>query len=213
MTPKKIQDALASLSTRRPLFHSEADFQHALAWEIQSRHARTSIRLEKQVGTNKDPMHLDLLVCNGQKELAIEVKYKTRALTATHAGEKFALRNQSAQDIGRYDFIKDISRLEKYVGTRASAAGCAIFLTNDWSYWMPPKKADPVDLDFRFDAGQVKKGTLRWGHLASRGTTHNRELPIRLNGKYPIDWSDYSELDSTGAERFRYVAIWVSNAA
>jgi hypothetical protein len=30
----------------RPLFHSEADFQHALAWRLQEQHRQISIRLE-----------------------------------------------------------------------------------------------------------------------------------------------------------------------
>ena len=35
-----------------------------------------------------------------------------RDLTTTIEGELFALPNQSAQDVRRYDFIKDVARLE-----------------------------------------------------------------------------------------------------
>ena len=29
-----VSDALEALAEQRPIFHSEADFQHAIAWEI-----------------------------------------------------------------------------------------------------------------------------------------------------------------------------------
>ena len=98
---------LAKLAKRRPVFHSEADFQHALAWELQLADPTSQIFLEKQVAVDGPRVHLDLLVRGTGHELAIELKYKTRAVKWTHADEVFSLRNQSAQDIGRHDFIKD----------------------------------------------------------------------------------------------------------
>ncbi len=41
-----IHGALGRLSAVRPIFHSEADFQHALAWTIQLQHPDATIRLE-----------------------------------------------------------------------------------------------------------------------------------------------------------------------
>jgi hypothetical protein len=41
-----IHAAMANLAAPRPLFHSAADFQHALAWRLQQQHPRISIRLE-----------------------------------------------------------------------------------------------------------------------------------------------------------------------
>lgn len=40
-----VQAVMQSLSVKRPIFHSEADFQHALAWELQSEFPKASIRL------------------------------------------------------------------------------------------------------------------------------------------------------------------------
>jgi hypothetical protein len=37
---------LGALALKRPIFHSEADFQHAVAWEIHSRRPELSVRLE-----------------------------------------------------------------------------------------------------------------------------------------------------------------------
>ena len=40
---------MRELAQRRPIFHSEADFQHALAWEIHALHTDCQIRLERPV--------------------------------------------------------------------------------------------------------------------------------------------------------------------
>lgn len=44
MTPTDLHTALA---TRRPLFHSEADFQHELARELRARGLGRGVRLER----------------------------------------------------------------------------------------------------------------------------------------------------------------------
>ena len=36
---------MAALARMRPLFHSEADFQHAFAWQLRSAHPDARIRL------------------------------------------------------------------------------------------------------------------------------------------------------------------------
>ena len=50
---------MAALARVRPLFHSEADFQHALAWLIHQRHSDARIRLEYRV-FGLEPVYLDL---------------------------------------------------------------------------------------------------------------------------------------------------------
>ena len=41
-----IDGLMAKLSKRRQIFHSEADFQHALAWEIHLANPDCQVRLE-----------------------------------------------------------------------------------------------------------------------------------------------------------------------
>lgn len=38
MTAAMVEASLGRLAARRPVFHSEADFQHALAWQLQLDH-------------------------------------------------------------------------------------------------------------------------------------------------------------------------------
>jgi len=44
-----IEKVLVSLSRDRPVFHSEKDFQFALAWKIHEMYPRAQVRLEKSV--------------------------------------------------------------------------------------------------------------------------------------------------------------------
>ena len=43
-----IKKLMVELSKERRLFHSEADFQHALAYLIHQKYPNTQIRLEKK---------------------------------------------------------------------------------------------------------------------------------------------------------------------
>jgi hypothetical protein len=137
----------------------------------------------------------------------VELKYKTRALTVTITGEEFRLADQSAQDIGRYDFIKDIQRLERLLLSRPGTAGYAILLTNDSAYWTHRRDANPVDAAFRLDPGRKLAGTLTWDPRASAGTTRSREKPLTLNGAYTVAWHDYSQISSARYGVFKYLTI------
>jgi len=139
------------------------------------------------------------------------LKYKSRAAKIVHAEEVYSLRNQSAQDIGWHDFLRDIQRLEKYVHTHQRSEGYAILLTNDRTYWTESKKSDSVDSEFRINEGRLLEGGATWGVKASAGTKHNREAPIALHGKYKLRWFDYSTFGTGLALQFRYLLLRVSN--
>ncbi len=103
-----IPAVLAALTEQRPIFHSEADFQHTLAWEVHRRLPQASVRLERPVKLSRvdKPLHVDIWIEHDGDILVIELKYKTRALQTLESGERFALQNHGAQDLGRYDFIR-----------------------------------------------------------------------------------------------------------
>ncbi len=195
---------LNNLASQRPIFHSEADFQHALAWEIQKHLPDAAIRLEYPISNQDSRMHLDIYITQPNRFLAVELKYKTRKLAVQIGSEKFTLKNQSAQDIGRYDFIKDINRLEQILKADQKGIGYAILLTNDSSYWKAPRNEQTVDVDFRLHNQRTLNGTLRW-QGASAGTMHGRESAIALEGHYQLQWRDYSTIDSKNYGRLRYL--------
>ncbi len=202
-----IEKTLTILASQRPVFHSEADFQHAFAWEIHRQLSNASIRLEFPLQLNSKSIHLDIWAAQNDRRLAIELKYKTRALSVRMSSEQFALNNQSAQDSGRYDFVKDVQRLEQITTNQTNTVGYAILLTNDSAYWTPSRDSRPVDSDFRIEEGRTLHGELQWGVGASEGTKHNREEALVLREKYAITWADYSQPSAESYGKFRYTVV------
>ncbi len=212
LTVGGLRELLATLSSHRLVFHSERDFQHALAWQVHLHHPDGAIRLETRPLPGR-PVFLDLAVTLAGRRAAIELKYLVRALTTTVNGEQFKLRDQSAQDLGRYDIVKDIARLEELVAARAADIGYAVVLSNDPLYWQPSKKPSPADAAFRLDEGRTLTGLLAWGVSAGAGTMRGREAAISLAGRYRLAWSDYSDLGVGPARRFRYLLLEVTTPA
>lgn len=165
-----------------------------------------SIRLEQQVAAQGSRVRLDLLVKYQAKHIAVELKYKTKKASIFCNDEQFLLRIQSAQDLGRYDFLKDVSRIERYVSARVGAEGYVILVTNDQAYWQESKKAQSVDSAFRIYEGRIINGALAWDAGASGGTMRSREAAIQINGSYCLSWYDYSLVDQG---LFRYVLVHV----
>lgn len=211
LSTPQITAILAALAVRRPIFHSEADFQHAIAWELHLADTTAAIRLEKQVSASGARVHLDLLVRGTGYDLAIELKYKTRAVRHEHGGETFALRDQAAQDLGRHDFVKDVRRLENYTADNPGSVGYAILLTNDRTYWTETRKLAAVDSQFRIHEGRSLRGSAKWASDAGAGTTRKRDVTIELAGSYHLSWCDYSSVGPSQVEQFRYLAVRVPN--
>lgn len=200
---------LKALAFQRPLFHSEADFQHALAWTIQTHSPTATIRLERPFLVEQKSIYADIWIIDERKVLVLELKYKTRSLATTYADEPFILRNHSAHDLGRYDFVKDIQRLETIVTSLPDAVGYAVFLTNDGNYWLPARSPHSIDSDFRLFEGRVLQGTLQWGAQASVGTMRGREEPLTLRGSYLVRWNPYSRVGATTAGQFHCTIVRV----
>ncbi len=205
-----LSSSLEKLSQSRPVFHIEADFQHALAWQIQTDFPQLDIRFEYKPQNISDRMFVDLWIKDESgNNFAIELKYKTRKFEETVHDEKFKLMDQSAQDLGRYDYLKDVERLEKIVSNHKNTIGFAIILTNDSGYWNTPQSNDTVDADFRIYNGKKIHGTLQWAEHASPGTTSGRTRPLEISGDYQMDWQDYTQIGLTNKGKLRYLKIKV----
>ena len=202
-----VNKLMSGLARDRPVFHSEADFQHALAWRIHERWPNERVRLEYKPFPD-EKMYLDLWL--PKMGVALELKYTTQELNIEHEGETFALRSHSAQDVRRYDFLKDIQRLErleKLSKRRAPQVGFAILLTNDCAYWKPPRRRHPNDEAFRLHKGQKKEGKMAWSKQAGSGTTIGRRAPICLKGSYSLKWKHYATMREGKYREFRYLAV------
>ncbi len=204
---RDIDRLMASLAATRKVFHSEADFQHALAWHIHQAMPESQVRLEVDVlQVEHRRRFLDIwLPVEG---IAIELKYKTRGLVVEQGGESFLLRDQAAQDQGRYDFLQDIQRLE-FMRSKLEQckAGYAVLLTNDSAYWKVPTRTSTVDADFRLHDGRAVSGVLAWANSAKPGTVRGRESPIEIHGSYRLRWQEYSNFPERSYGSFRYLPV------
>ena len=203
-----MENTLRLLALDRPIFYSEADFQHALAWKIRELYPETKVRLETPSGNFDKRERIDIVVTNGAHKFALELKYKKRAIQVVANHERFSLTNDGAQDIARYDFFKDVVRLERYVAAEQSTTGYALFLTNDELYWKESARGSNSAAFFMHEGRMLDNSSpLAWHERTGEGTMKGRteSLNPRINVK--IQWKDYSELPEARAGRFRYVLL------
>jgi hypothetical protein len=207
MKSNDLIEALKVLAAQRPVFHSEADFQHALAWLLHERHPAANVRLEYRPARLKRKAYIDIWIEAEGAIYAIELKYKTRGLRVTVGGEPFDLLNQSAQDQARYDFCRDINRLETLAKYYPGLTGFALLLTNDPNYWRPGGRESNIDMAFRLHEGAVLEGTLDWASHASSGSKSGRINPISLSHKYVMKWTPYSTNGDLCNSEFRMTMV------
>ena len=190
-----ITKALQALFSENRIFCSEADFQFALAWKIKELNPAADIRLEYIPWLFDKNMHIDIVVFIDGQMIPVELKYKTKGFIGTVGKESVYLKDQSAQDLGRYDFLHDVQRMEKITYSRIYPIKKAysILLTNDQNYWeIPgPRKRERNDEEFRIHEGTVIHGEKNWKSGTGSSTKKYREEPIILRGTYTIKWNDY----------------------
>ena len=210
-----IHSIMRGLAQKRPIFHSEADFQHALAWQVKEIHQETEIRLEyKPFPYESSRMHLDMWLPS--ERTVIELKYPPTSLDVTPNEEHFLLK-EGADDLDRYGFVKDISRIEQVIGARSDVSrGFAVLLTNNDRLWKEPTRTWRTTNDawFRIHDGRWITGEMDWVKKAPDKQT---ATSIKLCGTYEMQWHDYRDLetlDSTQIHKgtkfkFRYLAVEV----
>lgn len=188
------------LGYERGCFSSEADFQFAFAWELQKLLPDAKIRLEYCPAFDRK-MHIDIFVEEDGQIFPIELKYKTKRFQ----NNDYFLKDHSAQDFGRYDYIKDIYRIEKVKSLdKRYKSGYAIMLTNDPSYWELANAQESDDIAFRIHEGQILQGELCWKNAPSFRGKKERN-PLTLIGQYPMHWHKFSTLKGEKNGTFNYL--------
>ena len=206
-----IHRLMDNLSLQRPIFHLEIDFQFALAWRIQRLIPDRELRLEYRPFASEG-VYVDIWIPS--EGTILELKYLTEKLEFPWRGEEFSLRSQKANPLRRYDFVRDIERIEDIVSRKKSVThGYAVLLTNDQSYWKSPSSRwrNTMDAAFRLHENRTLSGDLRWPDNVNPRTIEGREDPIGLSGTYSLSWEDYSDLGDHREGRFRYLAASVGS--
>jgi hypothetical protein len=110
---------METLKHRRPVFHSEADFQFALAW-VMAEDAVERIRLERRVKlAGRRAMQLDITGYVDGEPVLVELKYPKERFVGTVLAdghpEEFDLASSGAPGDSAITFWKDVSRIETLI--------------------------------------------------------------------------------------------------
>lgn len=168
ITFKKLVDVISdgedSLANNGRMFTNEKQFQFELAILLKEKlNSNVEVVLEKLVSNlddNNKKCYVDIVVFCKDECVPIELKYKTtsKKIEYVHSsGYSITTANQGACDIGCYDFLKDVKRIERivngteiieYKGKAYSAQkGFSIMLTNEKNYYCPIEKLKGAKLD------------------------------------------------------------------
>lgn len=146
---QQIKDALAF---RNSYFLREQDIQYYLSDYFRQTKIYDSVYTEYHIPGDLIPSYLwkeakniyiDIVLQKGDDYFPIEIKYKTKSQILPYSifGEKVnvLLGQQGAQNIGCYDFWKDIKRIEFFESTfKFCQRGFVLFVSNDVSYQKAP---------------------------------------------------------------------------
>lgn len=192
---------MRALACKRPVFHSEADFQFSFAQIVESMDPAIQCRLELPVANSRTARteYLDLLCRGPEGHTPMEFKYFTRRWSGAVSDEDFNLREHAAADLLRLGFVHDLVRLEGFVH---GLPGLAVLLTNDPGLWNESPRV-ARDEDFRLHEGRALEGTLLW---AQGSYPPNTQV---LRGSYNLEWKDYWTLDASLGGQLRYLGVEV----
>ena len=150
-------DVFAFLENNNELLFNERDFQmHLATWLRNSANNYDDVDVEYYVPWQEldgyiweSELRLDIVVKKNGEYCPVELKYKTKNIERqiTRFDELLnkkitVMKNQGAQNIGMYDFWKDIHRIE-LVRKRFKRVngGLAVFVTNDVLYTKESKSS------------------------------------------------------------------------
>lgn len=206
-----IHEIMRNLYKHSRFFHSEADFQYALARQIHTDFPDCQIRVEYKPISSVN-MSVDIWVWIGDIQIAIEVKYPAAKHIIKHQGlfETFHLDKGGPLYTARYGFLKDIQRLEQFAGRRDTLR-FAVLLTNQKDLWETPQSSRKLtnDYQFRIHEDQATNGHRRWAKKTSPKIKQSYP-PLDIKGLYVMKWRNYSRFgDVTKNSQFRYLAVKV----
>lgn len=205
------ENILQDFASQWKLFSNERQFQLELAWALKEKGYTVFLEVLED---SEEKNYIDLIIKVTDTEyIAIELKYTTKQKRMNYNvnGRIVPMYAQGAGDVRRFDYLKDVQRIEKLLQkedalglTKAKiVSGYAIIMTND-SY----SKKVGEDTGYR-------EVTLYEGRVFSANETmrlhikgYEDRVPVCLSNEYVCNWENYN-LDgaeiiyttSTGVEK------------
>ncbi len=187
-----IKEAILELASRNKIFHSEADFQFQLGWTIKEIDRTLEIRMERPYKIGDEDINIDIIIECNNSTYAIELKYPTSLLEYSISNEIYLLKQQDAYNQRRYDFYKDIQRLESLKANKKIKNGYALLLTNSSTFLKKPKGFHK-QFDFS-ENHSIHPLSYSFEEGTSQGTTKGRTDAIQIINTYLCKWNKYLKL-------------------
>lgn len=194
-------DVFAFLESNDELLFNERDFQmHLATWLRNSTNHYDDVDVEYYVPRQEldnyiwdSELRLDIVVKKDSEYCPVELKYKTKKVERKISrfdedltADVVVMKNQGAQDLGMYDFWKDVRRVE-LVRNRFERVkgGLAVFVTNDGFYTKGSKESSN---NYLFGmAGEAARSTKK--HWANPESTCAKTHPnFEVEREYSIEW-------------------------
>lgn len=235
LNTQELSKILDEFGQKQVIFQSEAQFQFELAWRLQE-FFDCKAKLEEltmvipkptKTGNTIQKIYTDIVLEKNDYRVAIELKYKTALLNME---PEVLLLYHGAPDLGRYDFLWDVKRVETLVTQpqderirRHCNKGFAVILTNDDDYWQftfSNCKTDAMYKQFCIGEdddsghGQLCSNYHDWrrddkGTLPKSIAGTVRAQKIDLKRAYEYEWKKYANIEKAKNGLFRYMIISV----
>lgn len=196
------QDIFAFLESNEELLFNERDFQmHLATWLRKSANDYDDVDVEYYVPKSELPnyvwdseLRLDIVVKKDGEYCPIELKYKTKKVERQISrfdeildDKVVVMKNQGAQDLGMYDFWKDVRRIELVRNRFAKVkGGLAIFVTNDALY---TKASRPESNNYLLNMNEGKHSVIKhWQNENSACAKMNSYKSFEVEKEYSINW-------------------------
>lgn len=198
------QDIHDFIRGREQLLYNERDFQMHLAIFLKEKGAYDKIDVEYSLPKDFTQTHgyewggdlrLDIVVEKDGMFAVVELKYTTKGENKrilrfnSPIGDVKVIRDHYQQNYRRYDFWKDVRRIERVKEwfPESVVGGVAVMLTNDASYLKVPRKG--VDYEaFSIAKGRVVADGSRY--MSWKDPKTKSYPPIRLDGNYLVQWEE-----------------------
>lgn len=194
-------DVCAFLKSNNELLFNERDFQmHLATWLRNSNNHYDDVDVEYYVPHQElnnyvwnSELRLDIVVKKDGEYCPVELKYKTKKVERKISrfdedltSNVVVMKNQGAQDLGMYDFWKDVRRVE-LVRNRFERVkgGLAVFVTNDEFYTKGSKESSNNYL-FNMSAGIAHSKQKHWANPES--TCAKTHPNFEVEKEYSIKW-------------------------
>ena len=194
------QDVFAFLESSNELLFNERDFQmHLATWLRNSANSYDDVDVEYYVPWQElddyiweSELRLDIVVKKDGEYCPVELKYKTKKIERKISrfdevlhGKVVVMKNQGAQDLGMYDFWKDVRRVE-LVRKRFKRVkgGLAVFVTNDPLY---TKESRQNSNNYLLNMYEGKHSSIK--HWRNPDSTCAKTHPsFEVEKEYSIEW-------------------------